>query len=134
MSAFQTNGTVTELTIGRIRNLEGGALGTCLGGLVQNMPQLQRLFCHECSLRLEGVRAFQSGLRSNRSVKYLKLSDCQLGDDCIRLIAEALVGNTKMDKLKIRGNNWGITITPVGLDNITTLIESSQLKTIGFVF
>jgi hypothetical protein len=44
LASFQTNRTVTDLTIKDIANLKGGALGTSLCGLVQNMPQLQRLW------------------------------------------------------------------------------------------
>jgi hypothetical protein len=67
LAAFHTNRTVTHVTIDDIANLEGGALGASLCGLVQNMPQLQRFDCRDCVLRVEGVRALQPALRSNRT-------------------------------------------------------------------
>jgi Leucine Rich repeat len=92
------------------------------------MPQLQRFDCRDCVLRVEGVRALQPALRSNRTLKQVNLSSCQFGYGGIRLIADALVGNKTMDRLDIRGND---TISD-GLDEVTRLIESTQLKMIHF--
>jgi hypothetical protein len=51
---------------------------------------------------------------------------CRIGDECIRLIADVLIGNTNIEKLNIAYNK----ITSRGLDDITRMIESTQLKTI----
>jgi hypothetical protein len=59
LAAFETNRTVSNLTIRRICSLQGGALGACLCGLSQNMPQLLRLECSYSILHLDGVRALQ---------------------------------------------------------------------------
>jgi hypothetical protein len=40
IAAFQTNKTVTDLNIDRIRLLKGTALGNCISGLLQNNKQL----------------------------------------------------------------------------------------------
>jgi hypothetical protein len=123
IAAFETNRTVTDLSILGIRDLYGSALGSSLSGLMRNMPQLQRLECR--LLSVEEVRAFQPGLQANQKLKELSFHCCyNMGDEGIRLIADALVGNTTMDTLDICENR----ITPVGLDDITRLIESTQLK------
>jgi hypothetical protein len=105
-SAFHTNRTVAEMYIGPIANLDGAAFGTCLAGLFQNMPQLQRLDCTDCVLRVEGVRAFQPALQVNKTLKELILWDCSIGNDGFRLIADALVGgrNTTINLLDISSN------------------------------
>jgi Leucine Rich repeat len=92
------------------------------------MPQLNQLNCAGSILWVEGVRAVQPALQTNRTLKILDLSSCELRDDGIRLIADALVGNTVMDRLNILSN----CITSAGLDDITRIIDSTQLKTIGF--
>lgn len=46
------------------RNLEGAAFGACLYGLVQNMPQLQRLDCHNnhlCDFRSPCISTSAAG-------------------------------------------------------------------------
>jgi hypothetical protein len=67
LTAFPTNRTVSDLTIGDVFNLPGDALGNSLSGLMQNMPQLHRLGCtfHHVS-GTECIRAFQPALRANR--------------------------------------------------------------------
>jgi hypothetical protein len=126
LAAFQTNRTVSDLTINGTHNLRGAVLGACFSGLMQNMPQLQRL---ECSgLGVEGVRAFQPALQANRTLKELDLSQCEIGDEAIRLLANALTGNTTMEVLNISFNY----IASDGLDDITRIIESTQVKTLKF--
>jgi hypothetical protein len=129
IAAFETNRTVTDLTIRRIRNLQDVALGDCVSGLLQNMPQLQRLDCSHCILHLEGVRALQPGLRSSRSLKELFLYSFDIGDEGIRLVADALVGNTTIEILDINGS----LLTGDGLDAIARILESTQLQKIGLV-
>jgi Leucine Rich repeat len=55
------------------------------------------------------------------------LSQCGIGDKGIRLIADVLVGNAIMDKLDIGYN----ALTAVGLDDITRILESTQLASIN---
>jgi hypothetical protein len=55
VAAFHTNQTVTEDFTVRVDNLQGAALGNSLSGLMESMPQLQRLDCHGCALHVEGV-------------------------------------------------------------------------------
>jgi Leucine Rich repeat len=133
LAAFETNTTVTDLTLIDIANLGSGPLGgaahgACLSNLMQNMTQLQLLQCSGRHLGVEGVRAFQPGLRSNQSLRELSLARCGIGgDDGIRIIADSLVGNTIMNVLNISYNN----ITPTGLDDITRLLESTRIKKIA---
>jgi hypothetical protein len=127
LAVFHTNGTVTDFTIQQISELPGSALGNSLSGLIQNMPQLQRLDLYGNNhLGVEGVRALQPALRVNRTLKRLTLGWCLLGDDGFRLVADALVGNTTLDLLNVRSDN----ITSAGLGDITRMIELTQLQTI----
>jgi Ran GTPase-activating protein (RanGAP) involved in mRNA processing and transport len=116
LEAFHTNRTITDLTIRRIINLEGAALGYSLSSLMQNMPQLQRLDC--------GVLAFQPTLQTNRTLRELSLWGCQIGDHGIRILADGLVGNTTIEILNLGANR----ITSVGLDDITRLLESESTR------
>jgi Leucine Rich repeat len=77
---------------------------------------------------VEGVRALQPALYANHTLKELTLSCCRLGDEGIRLIADALAGNSTINKLHICGNG----IASVGLDDITRILEMTQLKSIDF--
>jgi Leucine Rich repeat len=70
-------------------------------------------------------RAFQPGLQTNRTLKERHLTACELGDDGIRLIADALVGNATMDTLDISWNS----ITSAGLADITRIL----MLTVGIV-
>jgi Leucine Rich repeat len=130
LAAFHTNRTISDVEIFYIFALQGAALGNSLSGLLQNMSKLQNLDCHCRQLDVEGVlRAFQPALRANRTLKQLHLGRCELADDGIHLIADALVGNTTMEVLNIRDNN----ITFAGLDGILRIIESMpRLKMITF--
>jgi Leucine Rich repeat len=71
---------------------------------------------------------FARVLSRHEFLKELDISRCLLGDGGIRLLADGLHGNTSMEDLNIGGND----ITPVGLHDITRMIESTQLKTIRF--
>jgi hypothetical protein len=128
IAAFATNRTITDLSTNRIGYLRDAVLGNTLSDLVQSIPQLQRLGCCGCLLLATGVRAFQPGLRVNRTLKELILSDCEIPDEGIHLLAEAMVGNTTMDIVAIDCNY----ITSAGLDDITRMIESTRLKTLLF--
>jgi Leucine Rich repeat len=119
LAAFHTNRTVTDLTLKGIDNLWGAALGNSFSGILQNMPQLQRLDCF-ADLQVEGVRAMLPALRTNRTLKQLRLYGCGLQDEGIRLIADALVGNSIIQALDVSENG----ITANGLDDITRMIES----------
>jgi Ran GTPase-activating protein (RanGAP) involved in mRNA processing and transport len=130
LAAFQTKRTVTDLTIYRIRNLEDVVLGSCLSALLQNMPQLQRLDCYGNRLRVEGVRAFQTTLQANRTLKQLNLAACWLEDAGICLLADALVGNTIIEVLNISQNKT----TSVGLADIARLLESTHIQWMDFGF
>jgi Leucine Rich repeat len=107
--------------------LEGAARGNSLSGLMQNMPQLQRLKCCGDRLVPESIRAMQPGLQTNRNLQFLDLSGCNIVDDGLCLIVDALAGNTTMEVLNLFDNN----ITNKGLvDHITRLLELTRLKTI----
>jgi Ran GTPase-activating protein (RanGAP) involved in mRNA processing and transport len=126
LAAIHTNGTVIDLTISGIQHLEGrgAALGACLSGVLQNMPQLHRLDCPNCHLGAEGVRALQSNLQANRTLRELSLVNTRLGDEGVSLLADALVRNTTVQEINICNNG----ITANGLDDITRLLQSTQLK------
>jgi hypothetical protein len=130
LAAFRSNGSVTDLTIRCNRHLRGGtALGAGLSGLLQNMPQLQRLDCafSYFSPDNDGVMALQPGLRSNRTLKELVLHYCGIQNAGLRLVVDALVGNAIIDVLDVSWND----ITYRGLADVTRLIESTQLKTLS---
>jgi Leucine Rich repeat len=131
LAAFHTNRAVTELSIHSIRNLHNADLGNSLCCILQNMPQLQLLECNGCELYDDGIRAFQPGLQTNRTLKQLVLSSCRIGDEGLRLLTDSLVENTIMEFLGISRNN---SITSAGLDDITRLFASTQLKEIGFSY
>jgi hypothetical protein len=132
-TVFHTNTTVTRMVI------KGGASapGSSLAGLMLNMPQLQEVVYMNGTLSTADVRAFQPVLRENRNLKKLKLFASGsmyrhrraggIRDDGIRLIADALVGNTTMKVLDIGWNG----ITHVGLDAVTRILESAQLESIS---
>jgi Ran GTPase-activating protein (RanGAP) involved in mRNA processing and transport len=123
IAAFQTNRTVTDLTIRQISNLRGSALGNCLSGVLQHMPQLERLCCSWSALRVEGIRALQPALQANRTLRALNLSHSSIGNEGIRLIADSLVGNTTIEIFNI-----GYTgITSRGRDDITRILASTRL-------
>jgi Leucine Rich repeat len=126
IGVFQTNRTVTDLTIYRISILNGAVLGACLSSLTQNMTQLQRLECSSCALRAEGVRAFRPALQANRTLRELILWSCNIRDEGIGIIADALAGNTTIEILDIRGSG----ISSNGLPNIARLIETTRIKKI----
>jgi hypothetical protein len=126
LAAFHTNRTVIDLTIYAIQNLEGSSLGTSLSVLLQNMPQLQRLGCYHNRLFLEGLRAMQPALRANRTLKQLHLFEGHLDDECIRLLGDALVGNTTIELVDVAAN---VPLTSNCLGDITRLLESTRLKT-----
>jgi Leucine Rich repeat len=130
LAAFETNRTVTDLTIHQIGNLQGVMLGDCLSSLLQNMPQLQRLACTLCSLGVDGVHAFQPSLQANRTLRKLNFSHCRIRDEGIRLIADALAGNMTFEILDIGYNE----ISSNGLDDITRILESTRLKKIDLAF
>jgi Leucine Rich repeat len=128
--AFQTNTTVTDLTFYGIRNLDGAVYGNCISGLLLNMPQLQRLeLFHD--LDTEAIRALQPGLRTtNRNnLTILDLSYSRMRDEGLHVLVDALVGNTTIKELNISRNR--ITSNG-GLDDITRLLESTQLQKVDF--
>jgi Leucine Rich repeat len=74
----------------------------------------------------EALRALQPGLRSNRNLKELRLSHCDLQDEGLGLIVDALVENTTMNTLHIDNNG----LTAGSLGHITRLVEFKQLKNV----
>ena len=56
----------------------------------------------------------------------LNLRKCYIGKDGIRLIADALVGNTIIESVNVEVNYF----SGEAVDDITRMIESMQLKTI----
>jgi hypothetical protein len=65
LSAIHTNRTITDISIHIINNLQGAALGNMLSGLMQNMPQLQRLECCGSHLGMEGACAFLAAMQAS---------------------------------------------------------------------
>lgn len=132
VTAFQSNRTVVDLEIKEIQYVDGPVLGTCLSSIVQNNV-IQRLKCSLCiTSDSQILPAMQHGLSANTSLKELDLSNCFFGDEGMRLLADALVGNnnnnTTIETLKV-GNNL---IKSTGLADITRILESTQIKTIDF--
>jgi hypothetical protein len=85
--------------------LERAALGACLSGLLLNMPLLNRLDYARSVLRVgvDGVRAMQPGLQSNRTLKKKTASWwlSRIGDAVASLLADSLAGNTNIEVLDI---------------------------------
>jgi Leucine Rich repeat len=73
---------------------------------------------------VEGVRAFQPALQVNRTLRELGLRMCSIRDDSVGLLADSLDGNTTIEILNIGHNQ----ISSDGLDDITRLLESTQLR------
>jgi hypothetical protein len=69
----------------------------------------------------------QPGLRVNRTLKELILSECQMTNEGIRLLADALVGNTTMGMLDISNN-----LICNGQADIMRVLESTRLQTLLF--
>jgi hypothetical protein len=129
LASFQTNPTVVDLEIvGLMPHLDNAALGACLSN-PDWVGSFQRLELTDCSLVPNGVRVFQPVLQANRTLKELILDNCDIGDEEIRLIADALFGNTTMDALCVSDSY----ITDVGLaDGIVRIIDTTRLKTFDF--
>jgi hypothetical protein len=71
------------------------------------------------------TQAFARVLSRHELLKELALGGCRLGDEGIRIIADALVGNTIMETLDICSND----ITCTSLDtSIMRLLLSTKLK------
>jgi Ran GTPase-activating protein (RanGAP) involved in mRNA processing and transport len=130
-AAFHTNRTVTDLEVsnGLLRFAAHAVPGAYLPGWMQNIPQLRRLWCTNQLLTTDVVRAFQPALQANRNLRELNLRHGSIRDDCIRLLADALVGNPIIEILDILAN----AITCVGLDDITRLIMSTHIKSINML-
>jgi hypothetical protein len=80
---------------------------------MQNMPQLNRLACVSgMLLGVHGVRAFQSALQMNRTLRELSVAG----------------NNVTMDALNISTYD----ITSACLVDITRLLELTRLQTINF--
>jgi Leucine Rich repeat len=136
IGAFQTNRTVSDLTISTIINREAllarpllrntvyAALGNSLSGLMRNMSQLQRLDCVHIVIWVWK----EPGLQANRTVTELNLRGCDIGDNGgIRILADALAGNTVMEVLILCDN----LISSDDLNDIARLIESTRIKKIN---
>lgn len=128
LSAFETNTMVEDLNILYMCNLEGAevALGTCLSGLLQHNTRLLRLDCSLVALLAAEVHALQPRLQTNRHLKELALTYCQIGDEGFGLLVDALLGNTTLEKLDISWNR----LTPACLGDVTRLVEFTRIKEI----
>jgi Leucine Rich repeat len=125
LEAFHTNRTITDLEIrSGVAHLEGTALGNSLADLMQKKaPQFKRLDLYLTELNVATIRAsvhFNQHCERIETLKSLHLQRCGLGDEGIRLIVNALVGNTIMESLILTENS----ITAAGLPDITRIIES----------
>jgi hypothetical protein len=76
-------------------------------------------------LGVEGICALQPALQANRTLKQLHLFDCQINDECIRLLADAPVGNTTIEVFDVG------TLTS---DCLARVLETTRIKTIGLFF
>jgi Ran GTPase-activating protein (RanGAP) involved in mRNA processing and transport len=78
-------------------------------------------------MNAESIHSLQASLRANRSLKILALCGLGLNNESIRLIADALDGNTTMETFDISSNR----IATNGQDDITRLLESTEIKDIN---
>ena len=87
VAAFHTNRIVVDVAISA--NLHGVALGNSLNGLLQHMPQLQLLSCHDYDFGCAGFRAMQPCLCNNQAspLQELDLARCNLETAGICLLA-----------------------------------------------
>jgi hypothetical protein len=100
--------------------LEGAAGGEVVSTLMQNNSNLKLLFFRFNPLGVQGARALQSGIRGNQTVHTLVLQQCQLGDQGVSLVVDAILeGNTKIKILSLHGNH----ITASGLPHVTRLLR-----------
>lgn len=73
-----------------VSGLEGTAGVTAISELLLSNPCLNELRCILHRLGVEAARALQPGIRVNQTVGPLYVAYCDLGDDGISLIADAL--------------------------------------------
>jgi hypothetical protein len=133
LQALHTNRTITIIQIegwGR-GQLKSNNLGTAVGGLMINMPQLQEVELSRIMLRSAGLRGMQPGLRTNQALKRLKLVCCGLEDGSVGLLSDALVGNTTMESLELSTFDQNV-IDKSSTDGIIRMINTTQLQKILF--
>jgi hypothetical protein len=72
------------------------------------------------------IRAIQPGLRANRTLKELNLENCSIDEEGLRLVVDALVGNTTIEVLLLIGHEIPSNIA--SFVEFTRLVEFTQLK------
>jgi hypothetical protein len=127
LSGLHGNTSVIQLVLCRI-GLEFAAGGTVISQLLQHNLCLTQLICFKLQLGRPGARALQVALRANRMVQVFGISNCDLDDDGLSIIVDALQGNTTMKRLFIAGNN--ITSSN-GLPHVTRLLQHQAMRAIS---
>jgi hypothetical protein len=128
LAVFHINTFLTDLTMFGIRNLGGVEEANYVSALLlQNSPALKRIGIG-FPLNLETIRAFLPGLHANRQLKEVDCSYCDIEDEGLGLLTDALIiGNTTLESLIVSHGR----ITATGLIHIIRLLESTWLKNIG---
>ena len=137
LAAFETNRTVTDLTITTLHVYDPIRLPDSMGRfsgvarILQNNTFLRRLDCRQTFFSEQGFQTLQTmGLRSSigANLKTLNLARCDLGDRGIRAVANGLLAdgnsNTTLQVLKLHGNGASSASLPL----FTRILEATQVK------
>jgi hypothetical protein len=126
LSGLHGNNSVTQLFLCDV-GWQGQAGGTVLSALLQN-NLLTTLFWNSNRLGVEGARALEPGLGANQTLQHFALTKCDLGDDGLSIIVDALAPRNHPIILIELSHN-GFTSTR-GLPHVTRLI---QLRPLYFI-
>lgn len=130
LSGLHENASVTFLELDTI-GLDGGRVGgEIISGLLARMRNLTILHCWNAPLRLEGAQQLQAGIRASPTLERLKLHACELGDEGVRLLVEAVEeGNTNntITHVDLSRNE----LTSASLPHLTQLLEHESIKSIS---
>jgi hypothetical protein len=112
LAALLSNRLISVLGIHDLENLPSADLANCIASVLvlNSNPHIQR-----------PLRAMQpaTGLRPDRHLKELNISFCNLQDEGLGLIADALVGNTTMETLDI---GYDDSLSSNSLAHITKIV------------
>jgi hypothetical protein len=121
---------VTELVFNGVVPLEDGGLDV-LGDFLANdaTTTLNKISFVDYDLAGGKAGVLLRSLRNNNTVQELQLSNCQLTDADLCILADALDGNTTLNMLDLSHN---LNFSAVGVGYIIKILTSTQVKKIKF--
>jgi Leucine Rich repeat len=126
MSSLHGNAFVEVLKLVGIRGVRGDVCGAIFSALLLNNSRLKRFSCINMSLDPAGARSMQPAIRSNRTLHHLSLGNCELGDEGISWIVNALHENRTILSLSFEYNH----ITSASLPLVTRLLQLKSLVSV----